>query len=388
MRKSPHVASLPLMYCNGMEMQLLDFEVFRAGDYGDKGSFSEADLDALAEYDPKKHEAPIVIGHPETNHPAYGWVQKLKRVGDTIIATAKIVPQLIDGIKLGSYKKRSAAIYRDFQGSGKPYLKHIGFLGGVPPEIKGLADIQLSETDGESVVIEFAEFASNEWKIEKIVEVLQSLRDWMIEKFGLDIANSIVNNWSLDDLKQKAEESGNSIPSFVEKIKEKTNMVTEINFTESQHRTIMDAEVAKVTNKLTTEFSEKAQEDKNKITALETENTALKGQVASFAEKAQATEINAFCDGLVREGKLIPAQRDAKVTLLTKAAKLDAALFAEMKTDLSNSTKVVEFGEDSRIAGAENFSEALTDEDKKMGITAADKAKFKNGLSFTNLGGK
>lgn len=38
--------------------------------------FSESDLEASARaYDPAKHEAPIVIGHPKHDAPAYGWVK-------------------------------------------------------------------------------------------------------------------------------------------------------------------------------------------------------------------------------------------------------------------------------------------------------------------------
>lgn len=57
-------------------------EIFRAGDYGPKGRYSEADLDRIASsYDPALHEAPVVIGHPEHDRPAYGWVEALKREG-------------------------------------------------------------------------------------------------------------------------------------------------------------------------------------------------------------------------------------------------------------------------------------------------------------------
>ena len=51
-------------------------EVFRAGDYGDKGSYTPQDLDEMVRnYDPSKHEAPVVIGHPENSAPAFGWVE-------------------------------------------------------------------------------------------------------------------------------------------------------------------------------------------------------------------------------------------------------------------------------------------------------------------------
>ena len=54
-------------------------EIFKAGKHttaaGQTLEFSEADLQAtVAAYDPGKHEAPLVIGHPSIDAPAYGWV--------------------------------------------------------------------------------------------------------------------------------------------------------------------------------------------------------------------------------------------------------------------------------------------------------------------------
>jgi hypothetical protein len=113
-------------------------EVFRAGDYGDKGEYSEADLDAIiANYDPKVHEAPVVVGHPEIDAPAFGWVESLKREGAVLLAKLKQVPaEFEELVKAGRYKKRSIALYTE----PKLELRHVGFLGAMPPEVKGLAD--------------------------------------------------------------------------------------------------------------------------------------------------------------------------------------------------------------------------------------------------------
>src|SRR5947209_3755786 len=117
-------------------------EVFRAGDYGDKGAYSQNDLDQLvASYDPARHEAPVVVGHPETDAPAYGWVEALRRQGDVLMAKLKQVPAAFEqAVRDGRFKKRSVALY------GSPLsLRHIGFLGALPPEVKGLADLRLCE---------------------------------------------------------------------------------------------------------------------------------------------------------------------------------------------------------------------------------------------------
>jgi len=131
-------------------------DVFRAGDYGDKGSYTPADLDAMvANYKPAQHEAPVVIGHPEHDAPAFGWVAALRRAGDTLQAKLRqVAPQLEVLVRQGRFKKRSAAFYRTARGLA---LRHLGFLGAMPPEVKGLTDLRLCEfrDNGPFIAVEF-----------------------------------------------------------------------------------------------------------------------------------------------------------------------------------------------------------------------------------------
>jgi hypothetical protein len=130
-------------------------EIFRVGDYGAKGKYTEADLDQLAaDYDPAKHETPIVVGHPAADAPAFGWVESLKRVGSTLLARFRqVVPAFADLVQAGRFKKRSVSLNRT--PDGKLQLRHVGFLGAQPPEIKGLADVAFSAGSGSA--IEFSE---------------------------------------------------------------------------------------------------------------------------------------------------------------------------------------------------------------------------------------
>ncbi|WP_231643066.1 hypothetical protein [Ralstonia syzygii] len=73
--------------------------------------FSEADLEASARaYDPANHEAPLVIGHPKHDAPAYGWVQSLAANADGLSAKPHQVDaafaELVDA---GRFKKISAS---------------------------------------------------------------------------------------------------------------------------------------------------------------------------------------------------------------------------------------------------------------------------------------
>lgn len=128
----------------------MEFEIFSSGQHtSDKGitkDYSTDDLSFIASnYNPSESEAPIVIGHPVDSSPAYGWIESLKVEGEKLLAKAKdVVPEFLEAIKQGLYKKRSISLDKD----GK--LRHIGFLGGVLPAVKGLADIQFSESDSAS----------------------------------------------------------------------------------------------------------------------------------------------------------------------------------------------------------------------------------------------
>ncbi len=68
-------------------------EIFKSGTHTDSGgatiTFSEADIAALAEsYDPALSEAPLVVGHPKTDDPAWGWVKALSAKDGRLFAEA------------------------------------------------------------------------------------------------------------------------------------------------------------------------------------------------------------------------------------------------------------------------------------------------------------
>ncbi len=128
------------------------FPVFKAGTHTDSGgqqrTWTPADLDHMASaYDPAHHEAPVVIGHPKDNSPAFGWVKGLSHEDGMIYARAELVPEFDEMVRKGLFKKRSISLYED--GS----LRHIGFLGARPPAVKGLPDIRFNDGKEAAVVI-------------------------------------------------------------------------------------------------------------------------------------------------------------------------------------------------------------------------------------------
>lgn len=125
-------------------------EIFRAGThvdmFGRAVTFSDEGLTmSAAAYDARIRTAPLVIGHPDGDSPSYGQVRRLRRHRDRLVAESEFAPALAELYRRGSYKKVSASFYRPFSPRnpvpGSYYLRHVGFLGAMPPAVKGLAPV-------------------------------------------------------------------------------------------------------------------------------------------------------------------------------------------------------------------------------------------------------
>lgn len=204
----------------------MEFEIFSSGSHtSDKGitkDYSADDLNYIASnYNPTESEAPIVIGHPVDSSPAYGWIESLKVEGDKLIAKAKdIVPEFLNAVKQGLYKKRSISLDKD----GK--LRHVGFLGGALPAVKGLADIQFSENDSASTYeldlepelkldsssSDISRFTSDDTSlsaISKSLENIQSTLNQFSQNFSQSNDSALLTNVQkeIDSIKSKIQHS-------------------------------------------------------------------------------------------------------------------------------------------------------------------------------------
>lgn len=132
-------------------------EIFRPGrhidDVGNAHEFSAADVAGMAAaYDPAQREAPLTVGHPEHNHPAYGVVAALavNAAGRLVMNTKAVEPQFAEMVAAKRYSKRSASFYPPGHPSnpkpGQWYLRHVAFLGAQQPAIAGLKDIQFADS--------------------------------------------------------------------------------------------------------------------------------------------------------------------------------------------------------------------------------------------------
>lgn len=285
-------------------------EVFRAGKHtthhGKEMEFTEADLDKIASYDPKAHEAPVVIGHPKVGDPAVGWVEGLKREGNKLLAKmSKLHPAFSEAVKDGWYKKRSISLYPD------KTLRHIGFLGAMPPAVKGLAEISFAEGEPDTFEMEFSE----DWKFSLIGSFMRRIREYFIAKDGTDAADKIVSDWEIQDIKTPEPPEPKEIAPAFNEPGQKEDEVNQKEFDE------MKAQLAEMKAQLARANEALASKD---------------AQIKSFEEASAKAEIDRkvaafseFCEGQVKAGKLTPAQRDRAIPVMRTMASAEPLDFSE-----------------------------------------------------------
>lgn len=129
--------------------------------------FSAVDLAAsAAAYDPAKFEAPLVVGHPQVDAPAYGWVKALAATPDLEAEPHQVDAAFAEMVAAGRFKKISASFFMpDAPGNPVPgvyYLRHVGFLGAAAPAVTGL---RMPEFAADAAGIETIEFSTPQQEV-------------------------------------------------------------------------------------------------------------------------------------------------------------------------------------------------------------------------------
>lgn len=265
-------------------------EIFRGGkqvDSSGKSHDGDAMIDqAVASFQAETHQPPLVVGHPKDNEPAYGWVKGLqaKTVDGVKTLLAKfeeVVPEFEELVAAGRYKKRSASFYPDGR------LRHVGFLGAVPPAVKGLADLKFDDGDSEQLTFDFYDY-----KTGVIARIMARIREFLIEKEGVETADRVIPDWDVDTLKNEAVRDETVEPAIYTEHKPKEEPMGDDNknFTEA------DLEAAKAAGKeaAAAEFAERESARKKAET-----KTAIKDFCAQGIEKGIL--LPAWVDGGLKE---------------------------------------------------------------------------------------
>ena len=142
------------------EKKTVHIEMFRAGPQisstGQKLMFTEKDLDqVVGTYAPDQHEAPLIIGHDQTDGtPALGWVKNLWRKGKALWGNVELTPKAEKLIRDGVFKKVSSSFYLPEAETnphpGKLALRHLGLVS--IPAVKGLTAFSEGELNNEKII--------------------------------------------------------------------------------------------------------------------------------------------------------------------------------------------------------------------------------------------
>lgn len=280
-------------------------EIFRPGTHkamnGQEIEFSEADLKASAEaYDPQVHEAPICIGHPRHDAPAYGWVKTVDYADQSYGAMPdQVDPAFAEIVTAGRYKKVSASFYTPDSPSnpapGVYYLRHVGFLGAQPPAVKGLGPVSFAEQ--EEGVIEFGD-----WTDRENAGILRRLREWIIGKFGIEEADQAIPGYAVEIMEDEARTTNTpeAVGDFSETTQEEGTMTPE-------------------------EIKAKEQEIKDR----EASFAEREEKLSEKEKKARMSEDAAFVEGLVGEGKVLPRDKDFVASFMAGLSDEDVVEFGE-----------------------------------------------------------
>lgn len=309
--------------------------IFRAGTHtsagGESITFTPEQLREMADsYDPALHEAPIVVGHPKDNAPAFGWVGgvSFSDDGNVSVNPDQVDEQFGELVKAGRYKKVSASFYTPNSPAnptpGRYYLRHVGFLGAMPPAIKGLDGVSFNEND------EYLEFEES-YEKDRLARLFRGMREFFISKFSVEDADSVLPAYVIEGLEDSAREAldkeSKPYPAFNEDLSAMTMTPEEI----------------------------KAAEDKLAADreALDAEKAAHADAMAQFAEKeaaANKAELTTYIDAQIEAGRILPAQKDEMIA------------FAESLGDVA-----VEFGEgEEKVSALDKFKSFVEAMPKKV----------------------
>jgi len=176
-------------------------EIFKTGRHtssnGTEMEFSAEDLDKIVEkYNQRSKDvtatlAPLVKGHPKSDQPAYGWVERLARRGNYLLAKLRdLAPEIVEEVRQKKFQRISIALTNDME------LKHIGLLGSVEPAVEGLLPISFVNFD-ESIDYEYSHSNDGFTNIfnqnKDLKEKIQQYEQTLIRRDLIEFATNLVN---------------------------------------------------------------------------------------------------------------------------------------------------------------------------------------------------
>jgi len=237
-------------------------------------------------------------------------------------------------------------------------IKHVGFLGAVPPSIKGLKDIAFQEDD--AFTIEFSE----NWMWNSIADVFRRLREWFIETNDIESADKVIPEYLIQVIGSPATDeaapTAEAANIYAEKTHKEEQSMAEVKV-ETPPKQFSEADVERIKTEAKAQGKQEAE--------AEFAETQKKNRVATLK-----ASIAAFCEARKKEGRFLPAWEkmglqdflvslDAEETITFAEGAEKKSRLAFMQAFLTELDKVIEFGEiakrDKVTGGAGNAGEKL-----------------------------
>lgn len=227
----------------------------------------------------------------EDGYPALGWVENLRRKGSKLIADFKRIPRKIyDLIQSGGYRRVSSEIYFDVELNGKRYgkaLKAVALLGGDTPAVQNLQDIM---------------------SLYSVKGIAAFTKEASVKSYESDIGDlqKEETNMTIEQLQAKLDETLKKLAESEAKVKDYT-----AKDQAQVEKFKAEAEAA------TAKCSELTKE----IMALKSDKSDLEGKLSKFTDEADKAKVTNEVDRLIREKKILPAQKESCFEMLIEALK-------------------------------------------------------------------
>jgi hypothetical protein len=275
-------------------------EVFRTGKHtssnGTTKTWSTKDLEDIAlKYNSQKdRKAPLVIGHPANDAPAFGWTEELRVFKDKMFAfIGDINTSVKEAVKRKEYQNISIAI------DGNGLLRHIGLLGAAAPAVAGLQPVKFAEGitfeefdlpfTEDSCLPEGVTFSEQEKSL--MTQWFARLHGAIALVAGKGIADKVFPSEELKQfgLNVKQEEEDMDIKELEGKF---TALETQFSSLQTQNATLLSSNTALTDG----------------MAALQKKNEDLIKAITSLVSKTGAGEFSAFLAEKVREGKIVQGE--------------------------------------------------------------------------------
>ncbi|GEM_PF-3900075 len=155
---------------------------------------------------------PLVIGHPENDLPVVGLLARSALVrqgeGDKRViliddGSATFSTEALERYRKAGYSKVSVKIKMP-----EMVIRHIGLVTEAAVDELNSATFGEGDQPGFEYAVFEAEalFGRDEWRMPYVGGLFRNVRDFFIEKFGVEAADKVLPTWEIDNLIPQAEE--------------------------------------------------------------------------------------------------------------------------------------------------------------------------------------